>query len=398
MAQSTAINRPTMAAALSTSAEITQAVAEVCEQVRGQLPGPPDLAMLFLSQHHGPDWGELAARLCDELHTTALLGCTGESIVGGDREIEDQPAMSLWVASLPGVSVQPMHLDLAQTPEGGTIVGWPDDLPRPWPAASTLLLLGEPFSFPADVLLERLNDDQPGIPVVGGMASGGWTPGQNKLFLGRNLYDRGAVAALLHGPLTVRTVVSQGCRPIGRHYVITKAHRNLIQELSGRPPLAVLQELFATLSEAEQALAQRGLHVGRVLNEYQEQFGRGDFLVRNVVGADPESGAIAIGDYVRVGQTVQFHLRDAESADDDLRSLLAESGTGVPAGGLLFTCNGRGTRMFGTADHDAGAIQERHPNMPLAGFFARGEIGPIGGKNFVHGFTASMVLFESQEA
>jgi len=214
--------------------------------------------------------------------------------------------------------------------------------------------------------------------------------------LGEEEFRSGAVAVLVHGPVEIRAVVSQGCRPIGRHFVVTKAEQNVILELSGKPPLAQLQEVFDTLTPREQELVQSGLHVGRVINEYQETFGRGDFLVRNVVGADRKSGAIAIGDFVRPGQTVQFHIRDAETADEELRELLSaarDSGGGSPLGALMFTCNGRGTRMFSQPHHDAGALGEVLGGIPLAGFFAQGEIGPVGGHSFLHGFTASIALF-----
>jgi small ligand-binding sensory domain FIST len=204
----------------------------------------------------------------------------------------------------------------------------------------------------------------------------------------------GAAAVLLHGPITIRTVVSQGCRPIGKPVVVTKSEQQTIQELGGRPPLAVLKELFNELPPEDRALVNEGLHVGRVINEYQESFGRGDFLIRNVVGADHETGAIAVADFIRRGQTVQFHVRDAASADEDLRTLLADAGKTVrPEGALLFTCNGRGTRMFDTADHDAAAVDDAWPGLPVAGLFAQGELGPVGGRSFMHGFTASMALF-----
>jgi small ligand-binding sensory domain FIST len=384
------------AAALSTRAETSSALEEVCDQALAQLGAKPDLALAFVSQHHGQQLKLVAETLDRQLGAKVLLGCTGEAIVGGRREIEDRPAISLWLASLPSASVLPMQLTFGRTPEGGVILGWPDELPQTWPAGSALLLLGEPYSFPADVLLERLNEDQPGIPVVGGMASGGYAPGENKLFLNSDVIEAGAVAVLASGEVRIRSIVSQGCRPIGRHYVVTKAEQNIILELAGQPPLAQLQELFPTLPPRDRELLNRGLHVGRVINEYQDRFSRGDFLVRNVIGADPNTGAIAIGDYVRPGQTVQFHLRDAQSADEDLRELLAAAGQISSAGGLLFTCNGRGTRLFDAPDHDAALIHSALDDLPLAGFFAQGELGPIGGRNFIHGFTASLVLFESK--
>jgi small ligand-binding sensory domain FIST len=384
------------AAALSIESATSTALAQACDAALGQLDGPADLALVFVSPQHGPEFGPLLAEIRRRTGARCLLGCTGEAIVGPGREIEEQPALSIWLARLPGVTIQPLRLEFQRTPEGGSFVGWPDDLPATWPKGSTLLALGEPFSFPADALLERLGEDQPGIPVLGGMASGAHSPGENQLFLGDEAFASGAVAALIHGDVRIRSVVSQGCRPIGRPMVITKAERQVIFELSGKPALVQLQEIFAELSQHEQQLVQRGLHVGRVINEYQDHFSRGDFLVRNCIGADHTTGAIAIGDFVRPGQTVQFHIRDADSADEDLRELLRTtlaSGSASPLGALLFTCNGRGTRLFSEPHHDAGVVAELLGNIPIAGFFAMGEIGPVGGKNFLHGFTASLALF-----
>lgn len=384
------------AAALSTAPDAATATAEVCQAAGAQLGVRPSLAMVFASPHHAGEMSKIAAEIRKQTSAECLMGCTGESIVGNDREIEESPALVLWLASLPVASISPMHLQFQSTPEGGTVVGWPDDLPAEWPQGSALLLLGEPFSFPADWLLERLNEDRPGVPVLGGMASGSYSPGGNRVVLNQETFDQGAVAALIHGPVQIRAVVSQGCRPIGRTFVVTKAEQNVILELSGKPPLAQLQEVLGELSAEDQELAQKGLHVGRVINEYQDQFGRGDFLVRNCIGADRKSAALAIGDYVRPGQTVQFHVRDARTADEDLRALIEAakgSSAGAALGALLFTCNGRGTRLFDQPHHDAGVVSQSLGEIPVAGFFAQGEIGPIGGKNFLHGFTASAALF-----
>jgi small ligand-binding sensory domain FIST len=287
-----------------------------------------------------------------------------------------------------------MHLNFVRTAEGPSIVGWPDAAVDAWPEGAALIVLGEPFSFPADWLAEKIHADRRGAIVCGGMASGAFGPGKNRVAVDEASHAAGAAAVLVHGPVTVRTVVSQGCKPIGKPAVVTKAEQQTIQELGGRPPLEMLQELFDELPPEDRALVNQGLHVGRVINEYQDSFGRGDFLIRNVVGADRGTGAIAVADFIRPGQTVQFHVRDARSADDDLRSLLTEAGRNFrPEGALLFTCNGRGTRMFDTADHDAAAVDDAWPGLPLAGLFAQGEVGPVGGRSFVHGFTAGLALF-----
>ena len=381
-------------AALSTRADTDDALREAIEAAGSSLGGRPDLAVLFCSPHHAAGADGLAERACELLGTSTLLGCTGESIVGVGREIEESPALSMWLARWPAVRLLPMHLALERTQEGGALHGWPDELTGDWPEGSFLICLGEPFSFPTDFLLERMNEDRPGVAVVGGMASGAAQPGDNRLFLGSQTFAEGAVCLHVSGNVRLRTVVSQGCRPIGRPYVVTKAERNILYELGGKPALVQLREVFAALPTHEQQLVQRALHVGRVVSEYQDRFEQGDFLVRNVIGIDAGSGAIAIGDYIRPGQTVQFHIRDAEAADAELAQLLARArDSSAPAGGLLFTCNGRGTRTFSQPHHDAAAIARTFSNLPLAGFFAQGEIGPIGRQNFVHGFTASLALF-----
>jgi small ligand-binding sensory domain FIST len=381
------------ASALSTSGDLEQAADEIVQRALEQLGGTPDLAVLFASHLYGDQLDRLPGRICRQLGSDRLIGCCGESIVGQAVEVEQQPALSLWLARLPGAQATLMSLEFERTADGGSIVGWPDALAGPWPDDATLLALGEPFSFPADWLLQRLNEDRPGVPVLGGMASGGGSPGDNRLFLGDRSFTSGAVACLLSGDVQVRSLVSQGCRPIGRPLVITRAERNVIFELGGKPALEQLQQLFAELPNREQQMIQRGLHVGRVVSEYQDRFEQGDFLVRNVVGLQPNEGAIVVGDYFRAGQTVQFHVRDQDSADAELRELLAGVRDQSIGAALLFTCNGRGTRMFDTEHHDAACVQEALCGIPLAGLFAQGEMGPIAGQNFLHGFTASLALF-----
>jgi small ligand-binding sensory domain FIST len=385
------------ASALSTVSDCEQAVAQVCRQALGQLNGTPDLAVLFVSADRAGKCDQIAEDVCDRLGTDRLMGCTGESIVGTGQEVEGQTALSLWLARMPGTEVLPMHLAFERTVEGGSIVGWPDSLIQGWPSPASMLVLGDPFSFPADVLLDRMNEDRPGVSVIGGMASGGAAPGESRLLFGRQALDTGAVAVLLSGAIQPRSIVSQGCRPIGKHFVITKAERNVVYQLGGKPAVVQLHEILVQLPTSEQEMVRNGLHLGRVVSEYQDRFDHGDFLVRNVMGIDRESGALVIGDYVRVGQTVKFHIRDWRTADADLVQMLAESrqtAIGQPLGALLFTCNGRGTRLFPEPHHDALAIRNSFGEIPLAGFFAAGELGPVAGKNFVHGFTASIAIFD----
>ncbi|UUO05927.1 FIST C-terminal domain-containing protein [Blastopirellula sp. J2-11] len=385
------------AAALSTHEATEEAIAQVIREALEQLAAPVDIAFVFVSPQHADKLETIASQLCELLGTENLFGTTGEAIVGVGREIEQAPAISLWLAHLPGVEVTPMHLEFQRTPDGGSFIGWSGKLPLQWPKEATLLLMGEPFSFPADALLARMNEDQPGVPIIGGMASGGHAPGENLLVHGREVKKTGATAIYLHGAVRVRSVVSQGCRPIGEPMVITKSERNEIHLLGGRPPLEIIREIFAQLPTSDQQLVNRGLHIGQVVDEYREKFEPGDFIIRNVIGVNQETGGIAVGDYVRPGQTIQFHVRDENSADADLKQLLATESGGQPLGALVFTCNGRGTRLFSSPNHDAECLQAACGDIPAAGIFAMGELGPIAGQNFMHGFTASLALFEEIE-
>jgi len=228
------------------------------------------------------------------------------------------------------------------------------------------------------------------------MASSAERPGENALLLNGDLWEEGVVGIRIAGPIRVETVVSQGCRPIGETLLITKAEGNMLHSLGGRNALEVTQEILETLRPEEQELIRKeGLFLGIVVNEYQPAFERGDFLVRSIRGADPNNGALAVGENVRAGQTIQFHIRDARTADEDLRLLMARAAEDetAPTGGLLFSCNGRGVRMFDLPNHDVRGVLEAIPETPLAGFFAAGELGPIGGKNFLHSHTASIAIF-----
>jgi small ligand-binding sensory domain FIST len=388
------------AAALSTQPRTEQALDEVCARTAEGAATAPDLAVVFFSPHHLGSVETIVSVVQERLRPRVLVGCVGEAVIGNDQEIEGNPALSLWLAGWNpdgrrAVEVEPFHLVLERTSEGFSLLGWPDGLVGADPATAAMLVLGDPHSFPADFFLGQVNEDYRGLRVIGGMASGVGRD-QVRLLGGGTVYDGGAVGVLLQGPIGLRSVVSQGCRPIGRHMVVTRAAEDIIFELGGQPPLVVLQELWEELSPRDRELFQQGLHVGRVINEAQGEFRRGDFLVRNVRHLDRQTGALVIMDRVRVGQTVQFHVRDAETADEDLHALMRQSlaaGAGDTAGALIFSCNGRGTRLFDQPHHDARVVRNEAGPVPVAGFFAAGELGPIGGQNFIHGFTASVALF-----
>ncbi len=376
---------------LSTSNDPEAAIAEILERLGAAFGGEPaDLVTGFATPRHADTLGDLALRLRGAGLCRTFLGTTGESVVAEGREIEEGPALAVWAIRLPGATLKPLRI----TFDGNAFEGWAP--PDAGGAPPTLLLLADPFSFPADRFLAHAEGAAKGMTVAGGMASGSQRPGGNRLVIDDDVYDDGAVALEVSGPFAVRTVVSQGCRPVGRTMIVTRVERNVIRELGRRKAYDVLRETFEGLDESDKALVQNGLHLGRVINEYQETFRRGDFLVKNVLGVD-EEGGLAVSDLIRVGQTVQFHVRDAGTADEDLKGLLEGPNDGV-RGALLFSCNGRGTRMFPAPNHDVGVIHEKVGPVPVAGFFAMGEIGPIGGQNFVHGFTASVVLFEEHGA
>jgi len=391
------------ASALSTQTDLLDLVQDLARQVRADLGAEKiDLVLLFahpdmLRAHAG--LGETVRRALGARH---LVGCSGAGILGNRQECESQPAVSVLAAQLPGVAVAPFSITAETLAEAAGPAFWQFQLEVTPAMRPNLLLFLDPFSIPAATLVDALGEAYPAAPLIGGLASGGRQPGECRLFCDATTLEAGAVGVALTGNIELRTLISQGCRPIGQPLTITRADKNVIFELGGRPPLAVLQELLPQLPAGDQKLAQSAVLLGRVINEYQEDFGRGDFLVRNLIGHDPASGAMAIGDWVRTGQTVQFQLRDGATAAADLESLLrrehAQAGQPPVCGALLVSCLGRGAGMFGAPNHDIEALQQALGPLPVAGFFANGEIGPVGAKPFVHGFTSVIGLFAEPNA
>ena len=384
------------AASLSTAPDPLAALEAVCRKVHERLQAArPDIAFLFVSPAHAGHFDRLPELVVSRLGCRHLLGCTGETIAGGAEEIENGPAISLWAGVLPGAVCESFQVTFQRTPDGIVCSGLPESAAEDVEPARAVFFLGDPYSCAIDALIARLADEHPGVPLIGGMASGGEGAGSNRLFWNQSSLNKGGVGLILQGGPRIESIVSQGCRPIGSPYVVTRAEQNIVHELGGRPALERLHELFASLPERERALIQRGLHLGIAMDEYRDKFQRGDFLIANVIGADQDAGAIGIGNLVRTGQTVQFHVRDAETADEELLHLLERhtAGRAPDEAALLFSCNGRGTRLFPAPHHDTQAITSRCGPLPLAGFFAQGELGPVGGKNYIHGFTASVALF-----
>ncbi len=377
-------------AGLSTSESARDGAREAAREARGGALGRAeiDLAFVFLSPTHLLEAEAAAEVVREELAPRHLLGCVAEGVVAGDRELEEGPAVAVWAGALPGAEIECFHAAAVQADGGIAVAGFPE-LDDP----GLVALLVDPFTFPAGPFLRRLNEAREEIPLVGGIAAGGGRPGTQALIRDDAVHSEGAVGAVVSG-LPILAVVSQGCRPLGREAVITRCEGNVVYQLAGQPALERLREEIAALSFEERSLAARGLLAGLVIDENRPQYDTGDFLMRGLLGADEATGALALGETVRIGQTVRFFVRDAASADADLRRALADvPSRGRPAGALLFTCNGRGTNMFPQPDHDARAVAEALGTQAVAGFFCGGEIGPVGGKAFLHGFTATLAVF-----
>ena len=378
-------------AGLSASTWAAEAAGEAAREARDALEGASvDLAFLFLSADHFASAEEALAAVERELAPEHLLGCVAQGVVARDRELESGPGAAVWAASLPEAEIETFHSVAFDTDDGVAVSGIPM-----LDGADLVTFLVDPFTFPASGFLSKLNEEEDGVPLVGGLSAGTGEPDTQVLFLNGEVLTEGAVGAVLRG-VPVRTVVSQGCAPIGRDAVITSAEGNVIFELAGETALERLKTDLGTLTDEEQRLAANGgVLAGLVIDENRAEYRRGDYLMRGLIGVDEETGALAIGEPVRVGQTLRFHVRDARTADEDLRENLSGALDGDrAAGALLFTCNGRGTNMFPEGDHDARAVGEAlGADDTVAGFFCAGEIGPVGGKPFLHGFTATLAVF-----
>jgi small ligand-binding sensory domain FIST len=383
----------------SESFDTVEAAAEAADRARAGLEPTCDLAVVFASGHHLAMAKWLLSEVHERLEPRAVIGCGAGGTVAGGHELEETPGIAVWAASLPGAELETMHLTAERDAQGFRLLGLPVSLLEPANADEaggdeSLIALCDPFSFPAEELLAAVDRSRPHVPVLGGLASASFAGGAVLLRDGE-VHSDGAVAVRLCG-VQVLPCVSQGAGPVGPEMTITSAEANVIGQLAGKPAMERLGEVISALPDHERELAAAGVLVGLVIDENRPEYERGDFLVRPIIGADRESGAIAIGEPVRVGQTVRLQVRDAASADEDLREALrAQSqalGSHGAAGALLFTCNGRGSHMFEVPDHDAAAIEDSL-GVPTAGFFCAGEIGPVGGRNFLHGFTATMAVF-----
>src|SRR6266571_710507 len=387
------------ASATSTKAEAAGAAAEVAETLAADLgAGPVDLALAFFSAAHVRSAAALAASLRERLAPGCFAGVSAHGVVSTHHELERSPALTVLAARLPGVRVSGFIL-LAET--WADAADDPLEFARLTPGvagAELVLVAGDPFSLDAERVLAGFNRHAPGIRVVGGMASAGGRPGSNALFLNDWISERGGLAVALAGAVRADVIVSQGCSPVGPPLEVTRVQGNLIVELDGQPALERAEQVLRTLAGPERERLQHGLYVGRPVrrapSEAGSAEGRGDYLIRNLLGADRDRGVIALGDLVEKHERVRLHVRDAETAREDLEMLLSPQAFDTRAGAaLLFACNSRGRGLYGRPDGDIETLQGAIGGaVPAAGMFCAGELGPVGGRNFLHGHTASIAL------
>ena len=392
------MQRKIFSSGLSRNKSWREAVAEIAARVKKDLKDEPcDFLMVFVSESYEDfDPAAFVNLLSQLIPNRVLVGCNSCGVIGDDHEIEMEPAVSLLAMHIPGVKIHPFLLtegELSSLQHGADLINLLDIYP---PDKPHFVCFGDPMSFDVVKFLQVFNEGYKSLPAIGGMASGVVMGAPNWLCLNGNIYSEGMVGAALVGDIEFDVIVSQGSRPVGKPYVITKAEGNVLYELAGRPALEVVRELIEGLSSKDRKLAEYSLSVGLVMNEKQTSFKSSDFLNRNLVGFDPDTKALMVGALLKVGQTLQFEVRDAETSSEDLDALLEKTSIpsrSAPRGGLLVSCCGRGRNFFGKPDHDIKAVQAVQGPLPMTGFFANGEIGPVGLKNFVHGYTSSLIIF-----
>ncbi|MBC8327944.1 MAG: FIST C-terminal domain-containing protein [Planctomycetes bacterium] len=383
------------AVSLSTEADTDAALDEAATLLLAKIGAQPDLVLAFFTGHHSERAERISARVRELLAPDSLVGCSAAGVIGAGREVERGPGLVLWAARMPGARVQAFHLQFETSEGGGMVHGWPDA----GDSASAVLMV-DPFSFPLDPFLSSLRDIAPMPRIVGGVASSGQRPGSNRLLVNDKVVAGGAVGFVLDGAAKLEPLVSQGCRPVGRAYTVTRSERNVIYELDEAPAYDGLSEVVEGLDDGESRAFRSAPQVGLEAVKSTGDLGQEGYLIRGVVGIDQESGAVAISDAAPEGMRVRFHARDGATAHEDLGNLLGLASGLYPeaGGGLLFSCTGRGEHLFGEADHDAVLAGTYFPDLPIAGMFAAGEIGSVCGLPYIHGFTASLGLLVECQA
>lgn len=411
-------NQMQWVSALSTRPSLEAALKEVVGQAQQSLQGPADLGLVFISSAFASEYSRLMPLLEEHLSVPILIGSGAGGVIGMNQdgeaqEVEGEPAIALTLAYLPGVKIRAFHISAEELPDMDSPPDtWAELLKVPPQDQPQFILLADPFSAQINDLLQGLDYAYSGSVKVGGLASGGAMARNTALFCNYKLYREGTVGVALSGNIILEAIVAQGCRPIGRPYRVAAGERNIVLKVEeqtslddatscglSQSPLEALQELIQTLSEEDRQLAQSSLFVGVVRDEFKVNLEQGDFLIRNLLGVDPKMGAIAIGDRVRPGQRIQFHLRDAHTSAEDLEMLLKRYQQQIKgksanvSAAVLFSCLGRGEGLYGEASFDSHLFSHYLNNIPLSGFFCNGEIGPVGNGTFLHGYTSVFGIF-----
>ncbi|HEX2492412.1 MAG TPA: FIST N-terminal domain-containing protein, partial [Steroidobacter sp.] len=389
--------------AVDTDSSLDAAVQAAAEKVfLGLGRQEPDILIAFVSAHHAPRFEAVAMLLKQEFENAYIFGCCAGGVIGGGREIEDRPGLSLTGALLPGVKLKGAHLDAAQTPPiYADVRVWEDALRLTANQQPSFLILADPYSFETEAFLKGLDRAFPLSTKIGGLASGARQPGGAALFLGEHVYHSGCITLALTGDVKIDAVVAQGCRPIGDPMFVTAAHENLIRELDARSPREVIAELFERMPPTDRELFGDSLFLGLAMRTDASEYLPGDFLTRTILGMDPQSGALWVNATFPENGVVQFQLRDAATSAYDLERTLASyraSHTVAPeCGALLFSCNGRGLGLYGQADHDSNAFRRLVADLPIGGFFCSGEIGPIQNTTYLHAYTSAFAVFRERK-
>lgn len=374
------------------------ALQQWAEQLRARLTAPRvSLGLVFIAPKLFPYAPQILEILQVHAQIPLLAGCSSKSLIAADREWEADTGLALALYHLPGAELRATRFTQENVEAADDAEYWHTQTGIAPAQTNGWLVFADPFHLDGETWLHGWNAAYAGQPILGGLASGEHTEQATQVYLNGEVFDDGGVAISVGGNVALAGVISQGCTPIGETWTLTKVEQNFIHQIGNRPAYKVLEETFNGLPLAEQQKSKGNLFVGLATNEYLEEFHRGDFLVRNLLGADPQTGIVAIGALPRIGQTIQFQRRDAAAATEDLHALLTRAKTQLGGktiyGGCLCSCNGRGQNLFGTPNHDAKLVQQELGPLGVAGFFCNGEIGPVGAKNFLHGYTASLALF-----
>lgn len=368
------------------------------EDLRSRLRAPQaSLGLVFMSPRLFSEARQILEILRVHARVPLLAGCSSQGLIVGAEELEQDSGLTFGLYYLPGVDLKGFHISQEQVEEANGPGYWRLETGIEPEQTNGWLAFIDPFHLDSEAWIRTWNEAYAPLPVLGGLASGDSSEQRTQVYLNGDVFESGGVAISVGGAVKLAGVISQGCTPIGETWTLTKVEQNIIHEIGNRPAYQVLAETFSQLSQEEQKNARGNIFIGLVVNEYLDDFHRGDFLIRNLLGADAKSGSIAVAALPRLGQTVQFQRRSADAATEDMKELLTRAKKGLAGavvyGGCLCSCNGRGQNLFGEPNHDAHMVQQRFGPFGLAGFFCNGEIGPVGEKNFLHGYTASLALF-----